>query len=91
MGHRAVGGVIHQPYYKNTENEISGRTFWGINEVGFGGFAPVTPPDGKRIITTTRYGLLGYKMVKVKIIINRQSQPFNIFTVHIQIAMFRQL
>lgn len=55
VGHRAVGGIIHQPYYKNTENEILGRTLWGINGVGFGGFAPTPPPEGKRIITTTRY------------------------------------
>ncbi|XP_060826745.1 3'(2'),5'-bisphosphate nucleotidase 1 [Bombus pascuorum] len=53
VGHRAVGGIIHQPYYKNTENEILGRTLWGINGVGFGGFAPTPPPEEKRIITTT--------------------------------------
>ncbi|CAK9822619.1 3'(2'),5'-bisphosphate nucleotidase 1 [Anthophora retusa] len=54
IGHRAIGGVIHQPYYKNAENEILGRTLWGINGVGFGGFTPIAPPNGKRIITTTR-------------------------------------
>ncbi|XP_076765646.1 3'(2'),5'-bisphosphate nucleotidase 1 isoform X2 [Xylocopa sonorina] len=54
IGRTAIGGVIHQPYYKNTENEILGRTLWGINGVGFGGFTPSAPPNGKRIITTTR-------------------------------------
>ncbi|XP_006623435.1 3'(2'),5'-bisphosphate nucleotidase 1 [Apis dorsata] len=53
IGHRAIGGVIHQPYYKNNENEILGRTLWGINGVGFGGFAPIAPPHGKIIVTTT--------------------------------------
>lgn len=55
VGHRAVGGVIHQPYYKNAENEELGRTLWGINGIGFGGFTLIAPPDEKRIITTTRY------------------------------------
>lgn len=51
---RAVGGVIHQPYYKNSESDSLGRTIWGIDGVGVGGFKPITPADGKRIITTTR-------------------------------------
>ncbi|XP_034192646.1 3'(2'),5'-bisphosphate nucleotidase 1 [Osmia lignaria lignaria] len=54
IGKRAVGGVIHQPYYKNPENDVLGRTLWGINGVGFGGFTPVVAPAGKRIVTTTR-------------------------------------
>ncbi|XP_053986099.1 3'(2'),5'-bisphosphate nucleotidase 1 [Hylaeus volcanicus] len=54
IGERAVGGVIHQPYYKNDESDTLGRTIWGINGVGFGGFTPIAPPDGKRIVTTTR-------------------------------------
>ncbi|CAL7949584.1 unnamed protein product [Xylocopa violacea] len=54
IGRTAIGGVIHQPYYKNTENEILGRTLWGINGAGFGGFTPSAPPNGKKIITTTR-------------------------------------
>lgn len=58
IGQKAVGGVIHQPYYKNDKTNILGRTLWGINGVGFGGFTPAVPPDGKRIITITRYGLL---------------------------------
>lgn len=57
IGETAIGGVIHQPYYKNEENGAyieNGRTLWGINGAGFGGFVPKSPPDGKRIITTTR-------------------------------------
>lgn len=54
IGHRAIGGVIHQPYYKNPGSELFGRTLWGIDGVGFGGFTPVPPPVGRRIITTTR-------------------------------------
>ena len=55
IGEKAVAGVIHQPYYKNSENETLGRTIWGINGVGIGGFKPISPPNGKRILTTTRY------------------------------------
>ncbi|KAG7200139.1 hypothetical protein KM043_000578 [Ampulex compressa] len=54
VGQRAIGGVIHQPYYKNIETGSLGRTLWGIDGVGFGGFTPILPPQGKRIITTTR-------------------------------------
>ncbi|XP_076234920.1 3'(2'),5'-bisphosphate nucleotidase 1 [Calliopsis andreniformis] len=54
IGQKAVGGIIHQPYYKDTESGMLGRTLWGINGVGFGGFTPITPPPGKRIVTTTR-------------------------------------
>ena len=58
IGETAIGGVIHQPYYKNEENDTyieNGRTLWGINGAGFGGFTLKLPPEGKRIITTTRY------------------------------------
>ncbi|KAJ8674327.1 hypothetical protein QAD02_005589 [Eretmocerus hayati] len=51
---KAIGGVIHQPYFKNTETGSLGRTIWGIDGVGIGGFKTIPPPDGKRIITTTR-------------------------------------
>ncbi|XP_012275914.1 3'(2'),5'-bisphosphate nucleotidase 1 [Orussus abietinus] len=54
IGKRAVGGIIHQPYYKNSENGMLGRTLWGIEGVGVHGFKAVLPPEGKRIITTTR-------------------------------------
>lgn len=57
IGDRAVGGVIHQPYYNyQRENEVLGRTIWGIEGIGFGGFTPVDPPpkNTENIITTTR-------------------------------------
>ncbi|EFN86540.1 3'(2'),5'-bisphosphate nucleotidase 1 [Harpegnathos saltator] len=54
IGTTAIGGVIHQPYYKNDKSGSLGRTLWGIDGAGFGGFAPKPPPEGKRIITTTR-------------------------------------
>jgi len=53
---RPVGGVIHQPYYnyKNgVESEI-GRTIWGVEGIGIGGFSPQPPAKDKFIITTTR-------------------------------------
>ncbi|XP_015120689.1 3'(2'),5'-bisphosphate nucleotidase 1 [Diachasma alloeum] len=54
VGKKAVGGVIHQPYSKNPQTSSMGRTLWGIDGVGVGGFKPVPPPQGRRIITTTR-------------------------------------
>lgn len=56
IGKRAVGGVIHQPYYKNETGMYveNGRTLWGIDGAGFGGFVPKLPSIGKKIITTTR-------------------------------------
>jgi 3'(2'), 5'-bisphosphate nucleotidase len=56
VGGRAVGGVIHQPYYnyKTVSGDDVGRTLWGISGIGTGGFEPQLPPEGKRIITTTR-------------------------------------
>lgn len=52
---RAVAGVIHQPYYNYKAGGSSvGRTIWGIDGVGVGGFVPKCPPEGKRIVTTTR-------------------------------------
>ncbi|XP_015610117.1 3'(2'),5'-bisphosphate nucleotidase 1 [Cephus cinctus] len=54
LGERAIGGIIHQPYYNNKETGTLGRTLWGIEGVGYGGFKPIPPPEGKRIITTTR-------------------------------------
>lgn len=52
IGSRAIGGVIHQPFYNN--NASIGRTLWGIVGGGIGGFTPILPIEGKRIITTTR-------------------------------------
>lgn len=51
VGARAIGGVIHQPFVKNSS---VGRTLWGIVGGGIGGFSPVLPVEGKKIITTTR-------------------------------------
>lgn len=54
-GGKAVGGVIHQPYYnyQNPGAEL-GRTIWGIVGGSVGGMPIVTPPEGKVIVTTTR-------------------------------------
>lgn len=54
-GGKAVGGVIHQPYYnyQNPGAEL-GRTVWGIVGGSVGGMALVAPPEGKLIVTTTR-------------------------------------
>lgn len=49
----AVGGIIHQPYYKNATGEL-GRTIWGLKGLGTGGFEPILAPEGQFIITTTR-------------------------------------
>ncbi|XP_018796175.1 PREDICTED: 3'(2'),5'-bisphosphate nucleotidase 1 [Bactrocera latifrons] len=50
---RAVGGIIHQPYYKQSNGDI-GRTIWGLKGLGTGGFEHTSPPKGQMIITTTR-------------------------------------
>lgn len=50
----AVGGIIHQPYFKENEGMGFGRTIWGLEGLGIGGFEPSLPPAGKFIITTTR-------------------------------------
>ncbi|KAI4468798.1 (2')5'-bisphosphate nucleotidase 1 [Holotrichia oblita] len=52
---KAVGGVIHQPYYNwLTEADKLGRTIWGLSGLGVGGFTPRSPPEGQLIIATTR-------------------------------------
>ncbi|XP_019881570.1 3'(2'),5'-bisphosphate nucleotidase 1 isoform X2 [Aethina tumida] len=52
---RAVGGVVHQPYYNFQNNEDTcGRTLWGLVGMGVGGFTPSEPPKDKFIVTTTR-------------------------------------
>ncbi|XP_050070618.1 3'(2'),5'-bisphosphate nucleotidase 1 [Anopheles maculipalpis] len=50
---RAVGGVIHQPYYKAESGDI-GRTIWGLKGCGTGGIVPVKPPSDRFLVTTTR-------------------------------------
>ncbi|KAK8763551.1 hypothetical protein V5799_033840 [Amblyomma americanum] len=54
---KAVGGVIHQPYYNyQVEKDVykQGRTMWGIVGVGAFGISRIPPPSDKKIITTTR-------------------------------------
>lgn len=50
----AVGGVIHQPYYKQNDEEF-GRTIWGLKGLGSGGYVTdsTTAQEGL-IVTTTR-------------------------------------
>ncbi|XP_058817450.1 3'(2'),5'-bisphosphate nucleotidase 1-like [Topomyia yanbarensis] len=50
---RAVGGVIHQPYFKADTGEL-GRTIWGVQGIGTGRFTPKRPPTDRFIVTTTR-------------------------------------
>ncbi|XP_042885589.1 3'(2'),5'-bisphosphate nucleotidase 1-like [Penaeus japonicus] len=54
-GGKAIGGVIHQPYYnyQNPGSEL-GRTIWGIVGGEVGGMNILPPPEGKLIVTTTR-------------------------------------
>ncbi|XP_030036614.2 3'(2'),5'-bisphosphate nucleotidase 1 isoform X1 [Manduca sexta] len=55
VNEKPIAGVIHQPYYKNTvgEDVKVGRTIWGLQDAGVGGYTPAQPPDSL-IITTTR-------------------------------------
>lgn len=53
MNKQAVGGVIHQPYYKQSDDTI-GRTIWGLKGLGTGGFTVKTIGSDKLIVTTTR-------------------------------------
>lgn len=49
----AIGGVIHQPYYKHETGEV-GRTIWGLKGIGTGGFELKCAPENQFIVTTTR-------------------------------------
>lgn len=53
---KAVGGVIHQPYYNYQAGPGApmGRTMWGIVGVGCFGCENKDSLGGKRVITTTR-------------------------------------
>jgi len=53
---KAVGGVIHQPFYNYQAGPgaVMGRTIWGIVGVGAFGFEPKKPDPSKRIVVTTR-------------------------------------
>lgn len=50
---KAIGGVIHQPFFK-TEDNKQGRTIWGLKGMGIGGINPIQPAKDKFIVTTTR-------------------------------------
>ena len=50
----AIGGVIHQPFFKCPSSGKSGRTIWGLKGIGTGGFTPAPPPQDKLVLTTTR-------------------------------------
>ena len=90
IGQKAVGGVIHQPYYKSVESDILGRTLWGINGVGYGGFTPIAPPKGKRIIAATRYDLV-LKYLKPRLLATRNNKHlYCTLSVHIRMLPFRQ-
>ena len=55
VNEKPVAGVIHQPYYKTLvggEKKV-GRTIWGLQGSGCGGFTAAPPPDSL-VITTTR-------------------------------------
>lgn len=52
---KAVGGVIHQPYYNYLSSDATlGRTIWGLLGYGVGGLEPKDPPEGRFIVVTTR-------------------------------------
>ncbi|KAI1295405.1 putative bisphosphate nucleotidase [Halotydeus destructor] len=54
---KAIGGVIHQPYYNYKSEEEGaqlGRTIWAIQKVGAFGITKTAPPEGQFIVTTTR-------------------------------------
>lgn len=50
----AIGGIIHQPYFKCSTSGKLGRTIWGIKDLGTGGYTNKKAPENKFIITTTR-------------------------------------
>lgn len=52
---KAVGGVIHQPYYNYLSKDSNlGRTIWGLVGYGVGGFEPENPPPNGLTVVTTR-------------------------------------
>merc|ERR1719461_2457014 len=66
VGKKAIGGIIHQPFWNYQSQEPDkklGRTFYGVGGAGIGGHLnPQEPPSGERIVTSTRShstGLVG--------------------------------
>lgn len=54
VNEKPVAGVIHQPYFKSIgDDKKLGRTIWGLQGAGVGGFTLAPPPDSL-VITTTR-------------------------------------
>ncbi|RDD47348.1 3'(2'),5'-bisphosphate nucleotidase 1 [Trichoplax sp. H2] len=50
---KPIAGIIHQPYYKNSESRL-GRTLYGIVGIGTYGFAHTTPPNDRCIVISTK-------------------------------------
>lgn len=50
----AIGGIIHQPFFKCSTTNKLGRTIWGLKELGTSGYVKKSPPENKLIVTTTR-------------------------------------
>lgn len=50
----AIGGIIHQPFFKCSTTQKMGRTIWGLKELGTSGYTKKSPPENKFILTTTR-------------------------------------
>lgn len=53
VDNKAVGGIIHQPYYKENGDQL-GRTIWGLKGLGSGGYAKPTTVEDGLVVTTTR-------------------------------------
>lgn len=53
VANRAIGGIIHQPYYKRSDDQY-GRTIWGLKGLGSNGFEKKPKIEGELIATTTR-------------------------------------
>lgn len=51
---KAIGGVLHQPYFKKPNGDIIGRTIWGVKGIGIGGFEPKSLSTERLVVTTTR-------------------------------------
>lgn len=66
----ALGGVIHQPFYKkHSDGSPEHRTLWALRDVGYGGFEPVPAPEDKLIVTVTKSHsdkLLEAALIKLK-------------------------